>query len=191
MEKEEIDHETEELNQAEAKSEHSSDSTEESAEESSSPLTAEERIVELEQEMERLKDAQLRKAADLENMRKRLNRERDLIYQSSREAAVEAFLPVGDDLGRTIKAMESDPKAEPYLDGVKMVAEKFDSVLNRYGVERIDQSGVPFDINLHDAMLIQKAPDESTESGIVLQVVENGYRIGDKTVRHAKVIVSE
>lgn len=154
-------------------------------------LSAEERIRQLEEELEKLKETQLRKAADLENMKKRLKRERDLIFQSSRESAVEAFLPVGDDLSRTIKAMESDPNAAPYLDGVKMVADKFNAVLSRYGVERIDQAGVPFDVHIHDAMLIQKAPYEETESGVVLQVVENGYTMGDKTLRHAKVIVSE
>ena len=190
MNKEGTEHETEELHpeeeQAAAALEH-----EEQSENVTEEVTAEERIRQLEEEMEKMKETQLRKAADLENMRKRLNRERDLIFQTSRESAVEAFLPVGDDLSRTIKAMESDPKAAPYLDGVKMVADKFDGVLSRYGVERIDQDGVPFDVHIHDAMLIQKAPDEETDSGIVLQVVENGYTMGEKTLRHAKVIVSE
>lgn len=189
MNNEEITRETEEtINSSEQTADQVTDSE---VEEPAAEVTAEERVRQLEEEMEKLKDAQLRKAADLENMRKRLNRERDLIYQMARESAVEAFLPVSDDLTRTMKAMEDDPKAASYLDGIKLLSDKFDGVLSRYGVERIDQDGVPFDVNIHDAMLIQKAPDEDTDSGVVLQIVENGYKMGEKTLRHAKVIVSE
>jgi len=191
MNNEEITRETEETMNSSEQSDATEQAAQTEVEEPAGELTAEERVRQLEEEMEKLKDAQLRKAADLENMRKRLNRERDLIYQMARESAVEAFLPVSDDLTRTIKAMEDDPKATSYLDGVQMLSDKFDAVLKRYGVERIDQEGVPFDVNIHDAMLIQKAPDDDTESGVVLQIVENGYTMGEKTLRHAKVIVSE
>ncbi len=64
-------------------------------------------------------------------------------------------------------------------------------MLKKHGVERIDQEGVPFDVDVHDAMMRKKSEDEDIESDIVLNVVENGYRIGDRTIRHAKVIVSE
>ncbi len=148
-------------------------------------------IEELKDEVQSVKDTQLRKAAEMENMRKRLERDRVQTFENARRAAVESFLPVNDDLLRTLNAME-EANAEPtYLDGIKMVANKFEDVLQKYGVERIDEDGVPFDVDLHDAMLRQKADDDSVESGTVLQVLENGYRIGDKTIRHAKVIVSE
>lgn len=149
------------------------------------------KIRELEEELERVKDAQLRKAAEMENMKKRLRREREQIFQTSREVALEAFLPINDDLLRTLKALE-DADADPsYIDGVKLVADKFENVLTKNGVRRIDETGVPFDVNLHDAMLRQKPEDSSVKSGMVLQILENGYQIGDKTIRHAKVIVSE
>ncbi len=148
-------------------------------------------IEELKDEVQSVKETQLRKAAEMENMRKRLERDRVQTFENARRAAVESFLPVNDDLLRTLNAME-EANAEPtYLDGIKMVANKFEDVLQKYGVERIDEDGVPFDVDLHDAMLRQKADDESVESGTVLQVLENGYRIGEKTIRHAKVIVSE
>ncbi len=149
------------------------------------------RIEELNQEIVNMKDAHLRKAAEMDNMRKRLQREREQIYRFAKEAAVEDFLPVSDDLVRTLDMMEQNNPDSPYLDGVKMILSKFDSVLEKNGVKRIDEAGVPFDVNIHDAMLIQKAEDESVESGTVLQVVENGYIMGEKTLRHAKVIVSE
>lgn len=150
-----------------------------------------ERIRELEEEIERLQDGQLRKAAEMDNMRKRLQRERQQVYQASREAALEAFLPINDDLIRTLKAFKESDADPAYLDGVKMIANKFEDVLEKHGVERIDETGVPFDVDLHDALLRQKPEDDSVDSGIVLDVIENGYKIGDKTIRHAKVIVSE
>lgn len=150
-----------------------------------------ERINELEEEIQSIKDNHLRKAAEMENFKKRLQRERESVYQKSRENAIEAFLPVNDDLRRTLEALEQANADKSFVDGVRLVADKFQDVLDRYNVERIDEEGVPFDVNLHDAMLRQPAKDDSIESGTVLQVLESGYRIGDKTLRHAKVIVSE
>lgn len=149
------------------------------------------RIEELEQELEKVKDTQLRKAAEMENMRKRLQRERQQIFESARLAALEAFLPVNDDLIRTLHALKESDADNSFIEGIELVKTKFEQVLEKYDVERIDQAGVPFDVDLHDAMLRQKSDDESIESGTVLQVLENGYRMGDKTIRHAKVIVSE
>ncbi len=149
------------------------------------------RINELEEELERVKDSQLRKAAEMDNMRKRLRREREQIFQTAREAALEAFLPINDDLVRTLQALKENDADSSYVDGVQLIANKFEDVLEKHNVKRIDETGVPFDVDLHDAMLRQKPEDDSIESGTVLQVLENGYRIGDKTLRHAKVIVSE
>lgn len=149
------------------------------------------RINELEAEIKQIQDQHLRKAADMENMRKRLVREREQLFQSAREAAVNEFLPVSDDLIRTLDAMKDGDAKDAYVEGIQLVADKFDQVLAKYEVSRIDQTGVPFDVDLHDAMMRIKPKDESVESGTVIQVIENGYTIGDKTLRHAKVIVSE
>ncbi|MDZ7719635.1 MAG: nucleotide exchange factor GrpE [Balneolaceae bacterium] len=149
------------------------------------------RINQLEEELEKVKDSQLRKAAEMDNMRKRMRRDREQIFQTAREAALEAFLPINDDLIRTLQSMKENDANSSYVDGVQLIANKFEDVLEKHDVERIDETGVPFDVDLHDAMLRQKPEDDSIESGTVLQVLENGYRIGDKTLRHAKVIVSE
>jgi molecular chaperone GrpE len=149
------------------------------------------KINELEEELQSIKDNHLRKAAEMENFKKRLQRERDQVFQKSRESAIEAFLPINDDLRRTLEALEKANADQSFVDGVKLVADKFQDVLEQYNVERIDEEGVPFDVDFHDAMLRQPANDDSIESGTVLQVLESGYRIGDKTLRHAKVIVSE
>jgi molecular chaperone GrpE len=149
------------------------------------------RIQELQQEVERLKDAQLRRTAEMDNMRKRVRRDREQIFQTARESALESFLPIYDDLIRTLQAMKESDQDSSYLDGVQLIANKFENVLDKHNVERIDETGVPFDVDLHDALMSQKPEDDSVESGTVLQVLESGYKIGDKTLRHAKVIVSE
>mgnify|MGYP003717397391 CR=1 FL=1 len=68
---------------------------------------------------------------------------------------------------------------------------KFEDILAKHGIEKIDETNVPFDVNLHDALLRQPATDEKTPSDTVLQVLERGYRMGEKVIKHAKVIVSQ
>lgn len=150
-----------------------------------------EKIKKLEEQLEELKDSNLRKAAELQNVRKRMQRERSQLYETAKINALEDFLPINDDLQRTLNAAEGLEIDDKFLDGVKMVAQKFDEVLKKLGVERIDQTMVPFDVDLHDAMMSQPAQDGDVESDMVLQVIENGYKMGDRTIRHAKVIVSE
>lgn len=153
-------------------------------------LEQQQKINELEEELQDVKDTQLRKAAEMENFKKRLLRDRDQMSRMAKETAVEAFLPVYDDLLRTIEALENADAGKAYLEGIRLVASKFEETLQHFNVEKIDETGVPFDVDLHDAMMRQKPEDNSIESGMVLQVFENGYRMGDKTLRHAKVIVS-
>ncbi|WP_409029104.1 nucleotide exchange factor GrpE [Gracilimonas sediminicola] len=149
------------------------------------------RIEELEQELANTKDGLLRKAAELENVRKRVQRERVQLFEEAKAGALEDFMPISDDLLRTLKAAEESEIEDSFLEGVKMVADKFEKVLEKHGVERINETGVPFDVNLHDAMMKQPAPNEETGSDVVLQVLDSGYKIGNRTIRHAKVIVSE
>ncbi len=146
---------------------------------------------ELEQQLSEAKDSHLRKAAELENYRKRVQRERSQIYETAKANALEDFLHINDDLQRTLKAAEDLDVDDTFMDGVLLVANKFEEVLKNHGVQRIDEEGVPFNVDLHDAMMRKKPEDENIESDMVLNVIENGYRIGDRTIRHAKVIVSE
>jgi len=145
----------------------------------------------LQTELQEAKDARLRKAAELDNYRKRVQRERSKIYETAKANAVEDFLSVSDDLTRTLEASEDLDVNDTFLEGVELVADKFEEVLKKQGVERIDETGVPFDVDIHDALMRQKSDDEDIDSDVVLEVVENGYKIGDRTIRHAKVIVSE
>lgn len=148
-------------------------------------------VEELEQELTEAKDSHLRKAAELENYRKRVQRERSQVYETAKANALEDFLEINDDLQRTLQAAEELEVNTTFMDGVLLVANKFKEVLEKYGVERIDEEGVPFNVDFHDAMMRQKPEDDSIDSDVVLNVIESGYRIGDRTIRHAKVIVSE
>jgi len=156
-------------------------------------LDQQNRIEELERRLEELKEQNLRRAAELDNIKKRVQRERAMLFEQARAESVEHFLPVNDDLKRTLQAISElkDEKLKGVLKGVQLVSEKFDEVLKRYGVERIDETGVPFDVDLHDALMRKKVGDEEVDSNTVLEVLESGYRIGDRTIRFAKVIVSE
>ncbi|HYW34418.1 MAG TPA: nucleotide exchange factor GrpE [Balneolaceae bacterium] len=150
-----------------------------------------EEIDQLQADLDEARDARLRKAAELDNYRKRVQRERAKIYDTAKANAIEDFLSVSDDLKRTLEASEDMDVNQKFLEGVSLVADKFDEVLSKHGVERIDEEGIPFDVDVHDALMRRKPEDDSVDSDTVLQVVENGYKIGDRTIRHAKVIVSE
>jgi molecular chaperone GrpE len=145
----------------------------------------------LETEVQQLKDTLLRRTAEFENIKKRMLRERMELLEGAKVEALKNFLPVNDDLKRTLLAAEGQEIPEGFLQGISMVAEKFANILNAAGVEPINDIGVPFDVNIHDALMRQVAPDKSTPSDTVLQVLEPGYKAGDKVIRHAKVIVSE
>ncbi len=137
------------------------------------------------------KERLLRKAAEFENMRKRMARERVQLFEDARIEALREFLPVNDDLQRVLEASHKEELNENFLKGVEMVADKFAGVFRKYGVEPIDEANIPFDVNLHDAMIKQPPPREDMESNTVLQILEPGYKVNDRVIRHAKVIVSE
>ncbi|WP_372637708.1 nucleotide exchange factor GrpE [Fodinibius sp.] len=151
----------------------------------------EQKIEVLEEDLSEAKNMHLRKAAELENYRKRVQRERSQLYETAKANALEDFLDVNDDLQRTLRAAEDLDVNETFLDGVLLVANKFEEILRKNDVERIDEVGVPFNVDYHDAMMRHKPEDDDIDSDIVLEVVENGYRMGERTIRHAKVIVSE
>jgi molecular chaperone GrpE len=147
-------------------------------------------IERLNNELEQKNEQLLRRAAEFDNFRKRTQKERIQLFDDARIKSLEQFLPVYDDLLRVLDSVKDD-ESSPFFKGVELIGNKFANILEQYGLERIDETGIPFDVNLHDALLRQPAPDESTGSDVVLQVLESGYRIGERVIRHAKVIVSE
>ena len=147
-------------------------------------------VAQLQHDLANTKDALLRKAAELENVRKRVQKERIALFDA-RIQALQDIIPIAEDMNRTLEASVSTDIDENFLQGVQMVASKFEQLFDRYGVEPINQAQVPFNVDIHDAMLRQPTDDPKIASNTVLQVLESGYKLGNRVIKHAKVIVSE
>jgi molecular chaperone GrpE len=132
-------------------------------------------------------DAYLRLAADFDNYRKRVAREHAELTARANERLVNELLPVLDDLERALEAATEHEEAK-LEEGVQLVHRSLAALLERHGLTEIDTEGA-FDPHVHEALLAQ--PAEGAEEGSVLQVLQKGYRLGDKVLRPARVIVAE
>ncbi|MGE0846790.1 MAG: nucleotide exchange factor GrpE [Flavobacteriaceae bacterium] len=159
------------------------------------PETPEAAVARIEAERDDLRDRLLRLAAEMENLRKRTERE----VKESAQYAVTGFardmLTVGDNLARALEAVPAELRAradeglESLINGVEMTAREMHNVLERHGVKRLDPKGERFDPNFHQAMF--EVPDPSVPSGTVTNVVQAGYVIGQRVLRPAMVGVSK
>jgi molecular chaperone GrpE len=132
-------------------------------------------------------DAYLRLAADFDNYRKRVAREHLELTARANERLVNELLPVLDDLERALQAAAEHEEAK-LEEGVQLVHSSLASLLQRHGLTEIATEGA-FDPHVHEALLAQ--PAEDAEEGSVLQVLQKGYKLGDKVLRPARVIVAE
>jgi molecular chaperone GrpE len=150
-------------------------------------LTPDELLAQLEAERDEYLDLLQRVKADYENFRKRAARDQERLVAHAHERLVGELLPVLDDLERTLEAAERHEEAA-LVDGVRLVERSLRKALEKEGLVEIATDG-PFDPHVHEAMLTQSK--EGAASGSVLDVVQRGYRLGDKVVRPARVIVAE
>jgi molecular chaperone GrpE len=132
-------------------------------------------------------DSYLRLAADFNNYRKQTAREHAELTQRANERLLNELLPVLDDLERALEAAAEHEEAK-LEEGVRLVHRSLLGLVERHGLTEIDTEGA-FDPHVHEALLAQ--PGEGAEEGSVLQVLQKGYRLGDKVVRPARVIVAE
>ncbi len=124
--------------------------------------------------------------ADFENYRKRAAREQERLVAHAHERLVRELLPVLDDLERALDAAERHEEAA-LVDGVRLVQRALRGALEREGLAEIPTDG-PFDPHVHEALMSR--PDDGAEPGSVLEVVQRGYRLGERVVRPARVIVA-
>ena len=124
--------------------------------------------------------------ADFENYRKRAVRDQERLVAHAHERLVRELLPVLDDLERALEAAARHEEAQ-LVDGVQLVERALRGALAKEGLTEIETAG-QFDPHVHEALLTQ--PSADTEPGTVLEVVQRGYRLGDRVVRPARVIVS-
>ena len=132
-------------------------------------------------------DSYLRLAADFDNYRKRVAREYVEVTARANERLLNELLPVLDDLERALEAAASHEEAK-LEEGVQLVHRLLAGLLERHGLSEIAAEGA-FDPHVHEALLSQ--PGEGAETGTVLQVIQKGYRLGDRVLRPTRVIVSE
>lgn len=131
-------------------------------------------------------DALQRERADFVNYRRRVEQEREQIGQWTTGETIKKLLPVLDDLEL---ALANRPTDEPWANGVELVYRKFQSILEKEGVLRMEAEGKPFDPNLHEA--IMQEPSETHESGTITSILRQGYMHGERVLRTALVKVAE
>jgi molecular chaperone GrpE len=147
------------------------------------------RLAEMQAELNKYKDAALRAAADLDNYRKRVSRERDESIKYANAGFLERLIPVLDNFELGLQAARNAPEAVAIVDGLAMVYKQLQDFLANAGVETIDALGQTFDPNLHEAL----AQEESHEipEGKVIRQMRRGYRLRDRLLRPANVVVSK
>lgn len=189
MKKEDIN-ENEEVDEATAVDEAEAVVPEEGVEaeaesESSSEITALEKV---QAEALDMKTRYLRTVADMENYRKRMAREKQEIIRSAAAGVVESLLPVLDNMKLGLQAAENHPEAKDVTIGFKMVDEQLKKSLSEQGLEELIPDGEVFDPNLHE--VIAQQPSEEHAEDVVIQTVRAGYRLNDRLIRAANVVVS-
>jgi molecular chaperone GrpE len=150
--------------------------------------TLEEQVAALEAERDAHLNDLKRVAADFENYRKRVARDQESLVARAHERLVKELLPVLDGLQHALDAATRDSGGDSHQleEGVRLVHRELESALRREGVAEIETNG-RFDPHVHEALLSQ--PSEQDE-GSILEVVQKGYRLGDRVVRPARVVVA-
>ena len=161
-------------------------------EENSENIISEEEKLEIspEEKIEELEDKLLRTVAEMDNMRKRSDKERSEAYKIGASIFIKDMLPIIDNLQRALTSFVDDEGSDTksFVDGTNAILRDFESLLDKTGVKTINPEGEKFDPNFHEAMF--EIPSDEHEAGIILQVIEQGYVLENRLLRAAKVGVS-
>ena len=140
---------------------------------------------ELEKQLAAANDKYLRICAEYDNFRRRSQKEKDALYGDIKADTVQKFLPVYDNLERALKQGTED---EAYRKGVEMIMTQFNSTLEKLGVTAIESLGQTFDPSLHNAVM--HVDDEEKGENEIVEVFQQGFKLGDKVIRFAMVKVA-
>ena len=140
-------------------------------------------------ERDRLKDQLLRTAADFDNFRKRTRRDLEEAERRGKEESIREILPIIDNLERAVAAAEEAPSAQAVAEGVEMVLRQFEDASQRIGLSRVASVGERFDPSIHDA--VQQLETSDHPVGAVVAEVVPGYKLGDRLLRPAMVVVAK
>lgn len=155
---------------------------------------AQQSIEDLTQQLSDSKDQQLRIQAEMQNLRRRAERDVQNAHKYGLEKLINALLPVLDNLDRTISAADADEAADntalkSLLEGVELTSKSATDALKNFSVEIIDPVGEPFDPQLHEAMTM--VPSPSAEPNTVIDVLQKGYTLNGRLLRAAMVVVAK
>lgn len=136
------------------------------------------------------RDKYVRLSAEFDNYRKRTIKEKMELVSSAGEDVIKSLLPVMDDLERALAATEKSTDVEAVREGVVLISNKLRDTLRGKGLVEIDAFGQELDTDFHEAVAKIPAPEE-TQKGKIVDVVQKGYKLHDKVIRHSKVVVGE
>lgn len=155
------------------------------------PPAAPEALETVRGELEEIRDRWIRLNADFENFRRRTLREREDAFQYGHEKLAKDLLPAVDNLGRALDAARKSGigDLESLLQGLELVQRDLESVLSKHGVTEVEALGQPFDPSVHEALA--QVPDASVPANTVVQVFQRGFRLRDRLLRPAQVVVSK
>lgn len=144
----------------------------------------------LQSELDKLKDAHLRLVAEYDNYRKRTLKEKSELIRSGGEKVLTELLPVVDDLDIALQNLDKATDLDALKEGMHLIYAKFADYLSRQGVTPITTEEAPFDEELHEAIATFPAPSEGLK-GKIIDCVKKGYKLHDKVLRHASVVVGQ
>lgn len=127
--------------------------------------------------------------ADFSNYRKRIERDREETRQNITAEVVKKYLEVLDDILRALNAAPVDGQAGNWAQGIELIARKLQNILEAEGIQRIPAEGAQFDPRKHEAVTYEESPDH--QSGQIIEVIKQGYTIGDRVIRPALVRVAK
>ena len=150
---------------------------------------AQEQLGKLKAELDKFRDIALRSVADLDNYRKRMAREKDDAIRYANASFLERLIPILDNFELGLQAAKAGGSQSAVLDGMTMVFKQLQEFLASCGVETIDAAGEHFDPKLHEA--IAQEENSEVEDGVVIRQLRKGYRLKDRLIRPANVVVSK
>lgn len=191
MTKKDIDIKDEELQEEQAVEEET-DKEAENKEESEQVEEAEEKdpLEKAQEEIAELKDKWLRSVAEFENYRKRTLKERAELILNGGEKFITSILPVLDDMERAIENGTKTEDPEVLREGMTLIYQKFMKTLESQGVSKIDTVDADFDTDVHEAVAMVPGMGDD-KKGKVIDCLQQGYKLNDKVIRHAKVAVGQ
>ena len=140
-------------------------------------------------ELEKFRDLALRASADLDNYRKRMSKEREEAIKFANSSFLERLIPILDNFEFGLEAARSASSPVSILEGMKMVQKQIQDFLSSAGIEMIDATGQHFDPQLHEA--ISQEESKQVPDGIVIRQLRRGYKLRDRLIRPANVVVSK